>query len=328
MKRNHVSLLLFLLLILVTFCLTSILFGSVKISLEEFIDILRGNQTNNFVILMNIRLPRVALSLLSGMNLAVSGLLLQTVLKNPLADPGILGISSGAALGATVILILFPVWTALVPIVAFLGGMLAFFSILLFSWERELSPIRLVLSGVAVNAVIGGFQSVLMTMFSDRLHGVITWLNGDLSGKTWNQVLLVLGYSLPVYLLIVILLPKINVLNLSDSTVYSLGLSVRTYRVLTAILGIFLAGITVSQVGLIGFVGLIVPHLVRLLVGGNLYKLFPYTLLIGAIIAVFADFIARMIISPMEIPIGTVMSIVGGPFFLYLLSVQKKGRAV
>ena len=324
MNKKYTRSLLLLVGLLLILCGVSILFGSVSIPLAEMGQILSGIKTKNFSVFIFIRLPRVIFSLITGINLAMSGLLLQTVLKNPLADPGIMGISSGSALGATVILLLIPVATSAIPFVAFLSGMLSFFLILLFSWDKHLSPIRLVLSGVAINAVIGGFQSILMMMYSDRLHGVITWLNGDLSGKTWNQVLLIIAYSIPAFLAVYGLLPKLNALNFSDDTVYSLGMSPRFYRTACAMLGVYLAGITVSQVGLISFVGLIVPHLARLLVGGNLKKLFPFTIVIGAILVVFADFTARMIISPLEIPIGTVMSLFGGPFFLYLLSKQKK----
>lgn len=311
--------------ILIFFIGISLRFGSVNIELSEILEILGGNKTNNFIIFTQIRTPRVIFGIIAGINLAISGLLLQTVLKNPLADPGIMGISSGAALGATMILLLFPVATSLIPIVTFTSGLLCFFLIVLFSWDSKLTPVKLILAGVAINAMTGGVQSFLMSMFSDKLHGVITWINGDLSGKTWSQVLLTFGYSIPIYISILILLPKFNALNLSDETIFSLGISPRKYRLICAIFAVYLAAITVSQTGVISFVGLIVPHLARLLVGGNLKKLLPFTVVIGAIVIVFADFVARMVISPLEIPIGTVMSIVGGPFFLYLLKTSKKG---
>lgn len=321
-RSSRLNILLWTLIVLIA--TISVVVGSVNIPIHEILQILQGKTTTNSQILLAIRLPRVAFSIVTGMNLAIAGLLLQTVLKNPLADPGILGISSGAALGATSILLLFPLASAFVPVISFIGGMVAFSAILFFSWEKELSPVRLILSGVAINSVFSGIQSVLMTMYSDRLHGVVTWLNGDLSGKTWGQFLLTISYSIPLYLIMFIFLKRINLMSLADETIYSLGVSVRRYRILAAILGVFLAGITVSQVGLISFVGLIVPHLARILVGGNLKRLVPYSLLIGAITVMGADFFARIVISPLEIPIGTVMSVLGGPFFLYMLARNKK----
>ncbi|GAB6386314.1 FecCD family ABC transporter permease [Enterococcus cecorum] len=314
---------------LILFLLISIAFslkiGSVSISFYEITELLEGGFTTNKNIFFNIRLPRVFFSVISGINLALSGLFLQIVLKNPMADPGILGISSGSALGATVVMLLLPVSVALVPLVAFLGGMVSFFIILLFAWEKSLSPTRLVLSGVAVNAIIGGLQSVLMITYSDKLQGVITWLNGDLSGKTWEQVKMILIYSLPIIILSIFMIDKMNILNLPDRTIYSLGVNVRQNRVIVASIAVFLAGITVSQVGLISFVGLIVPQIGKILVGGNMRKLFPCVMLIGSIVVTIADLLARSIISPLEIPIGTVMSVLGGPFFLFLLSKQKRG---
>lgn len=314
---------------LILFLLISIAFslkiGSVSISFYEIKELLEGGFTTNKNIFFNIRLPRVFFSVISGINLALSGLFLQIVLKNPMADPGILGISSGSALGATVVMLLLPVSVALVPLVAFLGGMVSFFIILLFAWEKSLSPTRLVLSGVAVNAIIGGLQSVLMITYSDKLQGVITWLNGDLSGKTWEQVEMILIYSLPIIILSIFMIDKMNILNLPDRTIYSLGVNVRQNRVMVASIAVFLAGITVSQVGLISFVGLIVPQIGKILVGGNMRKLFPCVMLIGSIVVTIADLLARSIISPLEIPIGTVMSVLGGPFFLFLLSKQKRG---
>lgn len=328
MSERQRTALLFLLLagILALTTLFSLSVGSVKIEISEIFQSLLGNKTDYHTILWNIRYPRVAFSLITGVNLALSGLLLQAVLKNPLADPGIMGISSGSALGATIIMLVYPVATRFVPLVAFFSGMAAFFMILALSWDTEISPLRLILSGVAVNAIIGGFQSILMTFYSDRLQGVVTWLNGDLSGLTWSRFYLVLGYSVPIYLIIILLIQRLNVLSLSDGMIYSLGISVRKYRILVSAIGVFLAAITVSQVGLISFVGLIVPHVARLLVGGNYKRLVPFTMFLGALIVALADTFARIVISPLEIPIGTIMSIVGGPFFLYLLAKNGKRR--
>ncbi|ERL65967.1 hypothetical protein L248_2043 [Schleiferilactobacillus shenzhenensis LY-73] len=303
----------------------SIRLGSVPIHWSELLALLGGQKTAHALVFMQIRLPRVVLSLVTGVNLALAGLLLQTVLKNPLADPGIMGISAGAAFGATVVMLLFPAAAAVIPLAAFGGGMAAFLLILAFSWRQQLAPIVLILAGVAVNTVISGGQSVLTTLFSDRLQGVVLWLNGDLSGKTWGQIGLVFAYSVPAYLLIVLLLGKLNVLSLNDTAAASLGVPVRFYRLVIAAAGVYLAAVTVAQVGLISFVGLIVPHIARLLVGGNHRVLVPFTILVGALVVSCGDTIARTIVAPVELPVGTIMAILGGPFFLFLLLRQKGG---
>lgn len=314
-------------LLLLVSVLLSVGSGSVHIRLPEIAAILRGAATPNAAVFTQIRLPRVSLSLLAGINLALAGLLLQTVLKNPLADPGIMGINAGAAFGATLIMLLWPAATAAVPLVAFLGGMAAFLLIVGFSWRRNLSPVVLILAGVAVNTVISGGQSVLTTLFSDRLQGVVTWLNGDLSGKTWGQCGLLLVYGVPAYLTVLLLSRQLNVLILNDNAVASLGLPVRRYRLMLSSVAVYLAAITVAQVGLIGFVGLIVPHIARLLVGGNHRCLLPFTVLIGAVVVSFGDTLARTIVAPVELPVGTIMAIFGGPFFLFLL-IRRKGGTV
>lgn len=312
-----------LIFLLISVTILSISFGSVNIDFAEIMEIILGKDTPNRAIFMNIRLPRVIFSIITGINLAVSGLLLQIVLKNPMADPGILGISSGASLGAILVMLILPISASALPLVAFLGGVSAFLMIMIFSWNNEVSPVRLILAGVAVNAMIGGIQSTIMTMYSDKLQGVINFLNGNLSGKTWIQIQTMLIYSIPIFIIILLFRSKINILNLPDNTAYNLGINIRNYRLIVASLSVFLASITVSQVGLISFVGLVVPHLAKIIVGGNFKKLFPTTILMGPILVVFADFIARMIVRPLEIPIATVMAIVGGPYFLYLLHKQR-----
>ncbi|AVM43093.1 FecCD family ABC transporter permease [Fastidiosipila sanguinis] len=324
--KNHI-LFLFLLVLLIITILASTAFGSVRISWQEIIDILfKGEQGGNYQILINIRLPRVAFALVSGMCLAISGLLLQVVLKNPMADSGFLGISSGASLATTAVLLVISVSSVWIPIISFVGGMLAFIIILVVAWEKEISPTRLILTGAALNAILRGVQSFLMTMHSDKLHGVISWQNGNLAGKTWEQFLMFCVYILPALILIILLIPKLNVLNLSDQTIYSLGVPVRKYRIIISTLGVYMAAITVSQVGMIGFVGLIVPHIAKVLVGGNSKVNLPFTMLIGALLLTIADLFSRVVASPLEIPIGTVMSVIGGPFFLYLVARKKRGE--
>ncbi|MFD1433087.1 FecCD family ABC transporter permease [Lacticaseibacillus yichunensis] len=300
--------------------------GSVTIAPHVVLKAMVGQAGPDAPILWTIRFPRVVFSALAGVALAVSGLLLQSVLKNPLADPGIMGISSGAALGAVIVLLVVPVASGVLPLIAFGAGMAAFGAIVVLSWDRQLSPVRLILAGVAVNAMFGVVQAILMTLYSDRLHGVIGWLNGDLSGKSWGQVGLVAAYTLPVLAVVWWLRPLLTLLVLDDEALGDLGIPVRRVRLGVASLAVLLAASVVAQAGLISFVGLIVPHFARLLVGSNYRRLLPLTMVAGALVVTAADTVARLVAAPIEIPIGTVMAIVGGPVFLGMLG-RRKGAA-
>lgn len=315
-----------LVVILIISMFLSISIGSVNISLSEIFKIIfNGEQTENYNIFMNIRMVRVLFAMVSGMCLAISGLLLQIVLRNPMADSGFLGISSGASFATTLVLLIIPIKSTYVPIVSFIGGISAFFIILILS-KKDSSPSKMILIGAALNAILRGGQSFLMTMYSDRLQGVITWQNGNLSGKTWGDLYSYISYVLPIILIIFAIKTKINVLNLSDESSLSIGVPVKKYRIFISSLSVFLAAVSVSYVGIIGFVGLLVPHIAKTLVGNNIKKTLPFSIVLGSILLLIADLFSRTIASPIEIPIGTVMSMIGGPFFIYLISKSSKGK--
>lgn len=315
-----------LVVILIISMFLSISIGSVNISLSEIFKIIfNGEQTENYNIFMNIRMVRVLFAMVSGMCLAISGLLLQIVLRNPMADSGFLGISSGASFATTLVLLIIPIKSTYVPIVSFIGGISAFFIILILS-KKDSSPSKMILIGAALNAILRGGQSFLMTMYSDRLQGVITWQNGNLSGKTWGDLFSYISYVLPIILIIFAIKAKINVLNLSDESSLSIGVPVKKYRIFVSSLAVFLAAVSVSYVGIIGFVGLLVPHIAKTLVGNNIKKTLPFSIVLGSILLLIADLFSRTIASPIEIPIGTVMSMIGGPFFIYLISKSSKGK--
>ena len=315
-----------LVVILIISIFLSISIGAVNINLSEIFKIIfNGEKTENYNIFMNIRMVRVLFAMVSGMCLAISGLLLQIVLRNPMADSGFLGISSGASFATTLVLLIIPIKSTYVPIVSFIGGISAFFIILILS-NKDSSPSKMILIGAALNAILRGGQSFLMTMYSDRLQGVITWQNGNLSGKTWNGLFSYIIYVIPIILVIFAIKSKINVLNLSDESSLSLGVPVRKYRMFISSLAVFLAAVSVSFVGIIGFVGLLVPHIAKTLVGNNIKKTLPFSMMLGSILLLIADLFSRTIAYPIEIPIGTVMSIIGGPFFIYLISKSSKGK--
>lgn len=298
--------------------------GSVNLSLTEIIQALI-NQDNRMVttIVYKMRLPRNILAALVGANLAVSGVLLQSVMKNPLADPGITGVSSGASVAAIVILLMLPAYTNFLPIFAFLGGAIACALVYIMAWKNGLKPERIVLAGVAVNTILGGFISLLSTLFSDKIQSAILWLNGSLATKTWADVELLAGYSIIGLIIALFLVRSTNVLQLGDEVAKNLGFNVNRTRLLISGVAVFLAAISTSVVGIISFVGLIVPHIARMLMGSDHKYTIPFSMVLGAIVLLIADTLARTVGGSIEIPVGVITSIVGGPFFLYLL--RKRG---
>lgn len=294
--------------------------GTIDISVSDIIHTLSGNHTGtNNKVIWNIRLPRMILAALVGINLALSGFILQGVMKNPLADPSIIGISSGAGLFGILILVVFPQWQNLVPIAAFGGAMLAAAIIYLLAWKGGIDPTRIVLSGVAVSELFGAGISAILVFFSDRVHGALTFMNGSLSSRSWGEVQIILPYTIIGLILALIFADKLNILVLGDDTARGLGLNVELTRLGFTALAALLAASAVSVVGLLGFVGLIVPHSIRLILGNNYKIMFPASALLGAALVMFSDTFARIVLSPTEIPVGIVMAVLGVPFFLYLL---------
>lgn len=299
--------------------------GSVNLSLGEIFSALINNDNNMVTtIVYKMRLPRNILAALIGANLAVSGILLQSVMKNPLADPGITGVSSGASVAAIIILLLMPHLSSLLPLFAFIGGAIACALVYIMAWKNGLRPERIVLAGVAINTILGGFISLLSTLFSDRIQSAILWLNGSLATKTWAHVNMLIFYSLIGLILSLFLVRSANVLQLGDESAKNLGFNVNGTRLLISAVAVFLAAISTAVVGIISFVGLIVPHIARMLMGSDHKYTIPFSIVLGAIVLLIADTLARTVGGSIEIPVGVITSIVGGPFFLYLL--RKRGN--
>lgn len=327
--KKHIRVIMFpLILSFLSFLfLLSIRFGSVQYTSGQILGVIFGfgefDDTLRTII-MDIRLPRTLVAMIVGANLAVSGALLQSVMRNELADPGLTGISTGASLAGLTIMLVFPAYGSLVPVVAFIGASLSFLLVYLLAWRNGIDPIRIVLAGVAVNAVLGGGSSLLSMLFSDRLQGVQMWLNGSMSGRSWHHIAVLAPYSALGLLSALLCIKSANLLQLGDDMAKNLGLKVNLARVLLSAIAAFTAAVSVSTVGLIGFVGLIVPHISRLVVGSDYRFLLPFSAILGSTLLLGADTAARTIFSPVELPVGILMAVVGGPFFLWLL--RKKGR--
>jgi iron complex transport system permease protein len=315
------------LVILVLGFIASVKLGAVDISVGEIIALLRGDKNiANYHIIWNIRLPRIIAGALVGMNLAIAGAILQCIMRNPLADPGIIGVTSGAGLAAVVVMILFPEHNSLVPIVAFAGAILSSLVVYGISWKGGVNPLRLILAGVAVASFLGAFMTVLMVFHSDKVQGTINWMAGGFQGRSWEHVKMILPYTIIGTAVALGSFKYLNILMLGDDVAKGLGLRVESVRFCYIALAAFLSASAVSVAGLLGFVGLIIPHVVRLLVGSDHKFLLPFSALLGAAIIIIADTVARTIFNPVEIPVGVIMAFLGAPFFLYLLRGKLRGR--
>lgn len=312
---------------LIVFCaftaaamILSLVFGSAQISLGRILEILFGpvSGTDGMVI-WNIRFPRNIVGALVGADLAVSGAILQAVMKNPLADPGIVGVSSGAGLAGVMMLIFMPAASLLLTPVAFIGAMLSAGAVYALAWKNGIRPSRIILAGVAVSAFLGSGISALLVFYADRVQGALLWMVGGLSARSWPQVYALFPYTVLGLVFSLCGSKSLTILSLGDETARGLGLPVEKVRfVMTAVAALLAAG-AVSIAGLIGFVGLVVPHIVRLIIGSDYKYLIPGSAVLGAGILVLCDTLGRVAFAPIEIPAGIIMAFLGAPFFLYLL---------
>lgn len=279
---------------------------------------------------LNIRLPRVLLATLVGGALALSGCVMQGLFRNPLADPGLLGISSGAALavGFSVVLPLaLPAVLALyVPMLAaFLGSLAVTLVIFFLSRQGNNSLSRLLLVGIAINALCGAAVGVLSWISNDaQLRQLSLWGMGSLGQAQWSTLLATASFIIPASLVIAFLSKRLNLLQLGDEEAHYLGVDVKTTQRQLLILSALLVAAAVAVSGVIGFVGLVVPHLVRMWLGADHRWLIPGSILAGAMLLLVADTLARTLVAPAEMPVGLLTSLLGGPWFLALIFRQKR----
>lgn len=298
--------------------------GSVKLSLSQLFRGLFVEYDPSVATVYDLRFPRILVSLLAGSALAVSGTMLQSVMKNPLTDPGIIGISSAAALVGTLTMFFLPRYFFLAPFFSIFGGLFAYFLIYSLAWDGGVKPVRLILVGVALNMTFTGISEGLKSMLGANLTQTQAIIEGNVVQKTWADVK-ILAIYVGIFLFISLFsIKSCNLLTLEDKTAKSLGVSVDRDRFLIALIAIILASITTSVVGVIGFVGLLVPHIGRLLVSGDHKFLIPYSAILGASLLLFSDTFGRLVSYPMEIKASIVMSIIGGPFFILLLKAGGK----
>lgn len=294
--------------------------GSSVITMEQIVELLLNPGTDpQSQIIWNIRMPRTIVGALVGINLSLSGAILQAIMRNPLADPHIIGISSGAGLAGVVIMILFPALEYLITPVAFVGAMLAAICIYILAWKNGIKPVRIILAGVAVSAFLSAGISGLMIFYSDRVHGALMWMVGGLAARSWPHVNIILPYAILGLVLALASAAYLNILQLGDEMARGLGVNVEVTRIVMTAIAALLAASAVSVVGLLGFVGLVVPHAARLLIGSDYRFLLPAASLLGVAIVTLSDTFARVIFAPIELPVGIIMAFLGAPFFLFLL---------
>jgi iron complex transport system permease protein len=338
-RGRLVLLVLFLALLLAI--LASVALGPVRISLPQIFAIfaqkigwtveteVTTQQTN---VLWAIRLPRVLFAVLFGAGLAVSGAAIQGLFRNPLADPGLIGVSSGAALTSVFYIVAagsLPLWLSrlpLLPAAGFLGGLLA--TLVVYALGRShwrSSVATMLLAGIAINAFAGACTGLVTLVADDaQLRSITFWLLGSLGGATWGGVALAAPPTLLAILLMGTQARALNALLLGEEEAHHLGYSVLLTQRVVIVLSAVLVGVAVAASGVIGFVGLVVPHLLRLVVGADHRSLLPGSALLGALLLSVADLLCRVAIAPIEIPIGVVTALVGAPFFLWLLRRQRQ----
>ena len=289
--------------------------GSIQMSFMDFLTGLFDATNDKMAAIKDLRFPRIIVALFAGAALSVAGVLLQAIMRNPLADAGFIGISAGAAFTKLFIVSFVPTMFFFSPIAAFIGGAFACFLVFLLSWKSGLNPLKLILVGIAINAMFSGLTEAMIN-FGASSTGSIT---SNLTLKTWDDVTLIVTYGTIGLVLAFILYAWCNVLVLSDKTAKSVGFNVTVARIFIAIVAVLLAASSVVVAGVISFVGILVPHIARRLVGYDHQVLIPFTALLGALLILVADTLGRTLFSPMEIPASTIMAVIGGPFLIFLL---------
>ncbi|MBE1443759.1 FecCD family ABC transporter permease [Paenibacillus sp. OAS669] len=301
--------------------------GAVSIPLSDIGSGLFYQDSSSYFIVHELRLPRVLVAILAGFGLAVAGGILQSLVRNPLASPDVIGITKGAGFMAAAVIFLFPQSPIYVlPLAAFAGAVAAFLILLALSRKLTLTPASLALVGVAIGAVFqAGIQYLIVTN-PTNVNMALLWMSGSLWGRGWSQV----QYLLPAMIVLLAFaygsFRKLNVFQLGDEISVSLGLPIVRERFWLFLLAVALSGISVSAVGAIGFIGLLAPHMARSLVGSLNQWLLPLAAVLGADLMLLGDCLGRVIIIPREVPVGIMTAVIGAPYFIYLLRRERLRR--
>ncbi len=317
-----------LVLLLLAATALSLWTGSVALSPARVLDVLTGKDTSSTAarIIFYSRLPRTCAAFLAGAALAVAGMVIQTVLNNPLASPGVIGVNSGAGFAVALVCAVFPAAGQYTPLVALSGALIAALLVTGLSWRTGASRITVVLAGVAISALFGAGIDAVVTLVPEALDGVADFRVGGFTGVTMARLVPAGGLIFVSLAVVLSLARQMDVLRLGSDTAQSLGLCVGVVRFVILFLAAVLAGAAVSFCGLMGFVGLIIPNTMRRLLGEGSLELTAASALGGAFFVIVCDVLSRILFAPFEIPVGIILAFAGAPFFLWLLLRQKGMR--
>lgn len=299
--------------------------GSLQVNPMQLLSGLFVSYDETVSTIYDLRLPRILIAMVGGAATAVAGVLLQAAIRNPLADPGIIGVSAGASFAAVLVTAFFPMLLFFTPVFAFAGGLVAFGLVYSLSWRGGLSPLRIILVGVAVGAMFTGLMSAFDSGTGSTMSGVASLVDANITMKTWDDFATLAVYAAIGLALALLMAKRCDLLALEDKTARSLGLNVDRARIATSAAGVLLASVSTAIIGPISFLGLLVPHIARILVGTSHRVLIPYAIVLGAFTLLLADTIGRTVAAPYEISAAVIMSIVGGPLFIVLLRRARSG---
>lgn len=322
-KQRPDQVIILLIFLTVLLMLVSIVQGEYSLSLFEIVKSLFGLSHNpdSFFVIYHLRLPRVLIAWLVGVGLAISGTILQSITRNPLCDPGILGINGGAALAAVILIVVFPgSHLSLLALAAFSGGWTVAIAIYWLAWSKNNTALNLILVGISLNLLVSAITNFLLTFGEiGSVAQALVWLVGSVYGKGWQDILIFLPWLLLLSILSWGLSRELNILSLGEELAGGLGINIPLVRTFLLLIAVVLASISVAIAGTIGFVGLMSSHLGRFWVGDTHQELLPVAALNGGLLVVGADLVGRCFFYPVEIPCGIITSLLGAPYFVLLL---------
>jgi iron complex transport system permease protein len=323
--RGKKILLLFLLtLLLLAIIFVSICLGAVPVSLQDIFN----PDSRLGTLVFNVRIPRVLMAVMAGTCLAIAGTIMQGILRNPLASPYVLGIAAGASFGATLAIALglqFVLGRYALFILAFIFSLITMFMVYGLASAHEASTETLILAGIAIGSLFNAMVSFLIFISGESIYSIIFWIMGGLWGSSWEQVYIILPVLAIGFIIALWFSWDMNALSMGDEIATNLGVKVKLSKVIILTLASILTAVTISITGTIGFIGLVAPHIARMIIGTDNRFLIPASSLIGAMMLLPSDTLSRTIINPAEIPVGIVTAMIGVPFFVYLLLKKRKG---
>ncbi|WP_312039808.1 iron ABC transporter permease [Macrococcoides bohemicum] len=325
-KTKNVFISTILIIILFAIITVSMTVGDFKMSPLQFLKTLFGmGKETDTMVLYEFRMPRLLVTILCGAALSLSGALLQSINKNPLADPGIIGINAGSGFFIALLMIFMPVdssnFVYVLPLFSLIGGLITAATVfLLSSSKRGLNPMQMILIGVGLSTALSGAMIMMTSTFNkEDVEFISKWLGGNIWGDTWPFVWMIITVLIITIPILLLKLDILNILNTHEHISTGLGIRINRERLVILIISVMLCASAVSICGSIAFVGLIAPHIARQLVGPRHQVFIPITILLGAILLSFADTLGRLLIEPAGMPAGIIVSIIGAPYFLYLM---------